>query len=139
MGRAVSVFAWRFKEKLAQAGLLSPAHFYGLSQTGFLNALSIQNILGGLPEGTSELMCHPGHLDADLAQTGTRLLAEREVEFRGLTAREVRKLVADRGIQLISYRQLEACAPEREVADREMTTGSVPIRHGPIQQGGSAR
>ncbi len=139
VGRAVSVFAWRFKEKLAQAGLLSPAHFYGLSQTGFLNALSIQNILGGLPEGTSELMCHPGHLDADLAQTGTRLLAEREVEFRGLTAREVRKLVADRGIQLISYRQLEACAPELEVADREMTTGSVPIRHGPIQQGRSAR
>ena len=35
LGRTVSVFAGCFKEKLAKAGLVSPAHFYGLSQTGF--------------------------------------------------------------------------------------------------------
>jgi predicted glycoside hydrolase/deacetylase ChbG (UPF0249 family) len=136
VGRTVSVFARRFRQKLAKAGLLSPAHFYGLSQTGFLDALSIQNILGDLPECASELMCHPGYLDADLAKTGTRLLAERETEVRALTAHEVKKLVADRGIQLISYRQLETYSPEREVGDREMTLGSTRIRPGSPQQGG---
>jgi predicted glycoside hydrolase/deacetylase ChbG (UPF0249 family) len=136
LGRTVSIFARRFKEKLAKAGLLSPAHFYGLSQAGFLDALDILEILGGLPEGASELMCHPGYLDADLAKTGTRLLAQREVEIRGLTARQVRKLVADRGIQLISYRQVGTHAPEREVAAREMTLGSARIRRGSLQRGG---
>ena len=117
VGRTVSVFARRFEEKLAKAGLLSPAHFYGLSQTGFLDALDILDILAGLPEGASELMCHPGYLDGDLAKTGTRLLAQREIEVRALTAREVRKLAGDRGIQLISYGQLGKHAQERAAAD----------------------
>jgi hopanoid biosynthesis associated protein HpnK len=134
VGRTVSIFARRFKENLAKAGLLSPDHFYGLSQTGFLDALDILDILGGLPEGASELMCHPGYLDADLAKTGTRLLAQREIELRGLTARQVRNIVADRGIQLINYRRLETHALEREVATREITLGSMEIGRGSLQQ-----
>jgi len=141
LGRTVSIFAWRFREKLAKAGLRSPAHFYGLSQTGFLDALDILDILGHLPEGASELMCHPGYLDADLAKTGTRLLAQREVEIRALTASQVRKLVADRGIQLINYLylQLETQVTEREVAARKMTLGSMGIRHESLQQERSAK
>jgi hopanoid biosynthesis associated protein HpnK len=106
VGRIVSRFAKGFKEKLAKTGLLFPAHFYGLSQTGVLHTQSILDILGRLSDGVSELMCHPGYLDTDLVRAGTRLLAQREVEIRALTAPPVRKLVADRGIQLISYRQL---------------------------------
>jgi chitin disaccharide deacetylase len=116
VGRAVSGFAWRFEEKLAEAALRFPAPFYGLSQTGLLDAPSIQNILERLPEGVSELMCHPGYLDADLVKTGTRLLAQREVEIQALTAPQVRKLVAERGIQLVSYRQLGAPEHESEIA-----------------------
>jgi predicted glycoside hydrolase/deacetylase ChbG (UPF0249 family) len=139
VGRTVSVFARRFQEKLAKARLLSSAHFYGLSQTGFLDAPSIQDILERLPEGVSELMCHPGYLDADLAKSGTRLLAQREVEIRALTAREVKKLVGDRGIQLISYRQVGTHPQEREVTAQGVTLGSARIRRGPLQQRGSAR
>lgn len=116
VGRAVSAFGQRFKEKLAEAGLFSSEHFYGVSQTGFLDARSIQDILEGLPEGVSELMCHPGHLDADLVKSGTWLLAQREVEILALTAPEVRKLVADRRTQLISYRQIGTYAEELEAA-----------------------
>ena len=141
LGRAVSIFSRRFREKLVKAGVLSPAHFYGLSQTGFLDAQSIQDILADLPEGVSELMCHPGYLDADLAKTGTRLLVQREVEIRGLTAHQVRKVVADRGIQLINYLylRLETPVPEREVAAREMTLGPMAISHGSLQQERSAK
>jgi hypothetical protein len=84
-------------------------------------------------------MCHPGYLDADLAKTGTRLLAQREVELLGLTARRVRKFVVDRGIRMISYRQLESHAPEREVAAREMTLGTMGISNGLLQQERSAK
>lgn len=128
VARAVSAFAQRFKKKLAKAGLLSPARFYGLSQTGFLDAQSIQEILRGLPEAVSELMCHPGYLDADLAKTGTRLLAQREVEIRGLTALPVRNLVAGYGIQLVSYEHVEAPAPESEARFEKQPSRGAGIR-----------
>lgn len=106
IGRAVSRLAHGFKRKLGQAGLNCPGHFYGLTQTGFLNEVSIAEILTHLQEGTSELMCHPGYADAELLRTGTRLLNQRVVELRSLSAPEIRKLAGDEGIQLVSYREL---------------------------------
>ena len=114
VGRVVSGFARRFRKKLAQAGLNCPSHFYGLSETGFLNVQGVQDILSRVPEGTGELMCHPGYLDADLRRTGTRLLAQREAEFHALTASRIRQLVAHQGIRLISYRGL---ARSRQAAE----------------------
>lgn len=135
VGRMVSGLARRFEKKLAQAGLLFPAHFYGLSQTGFLNTQSTQHILGRLSDGVGELMCHPGYLDIDLVKAGTRLLAQREVEIRALTAPSVRKLVTDRGIQLISYRQLGAYAQDRGDPAREVRIKSERVRGELTQQG----
>ena len=63
----------------------------------------LEEILRGLPEGTSELMCHPGYADPLLAKTGTRLLAQREIESRALMSRRTRELVISEGIQLVSY------------------------------------
>jgi predicted glycoside hydrolase/deacetylase ChbG (UPF0249 family) len=106
VARAVSYFARRLQPKLAQAGLLSTTNFYGIYQTGFLDSLGIQHVLRHLPEGTSELMCHPGYFDADLERTGTRLLKQREVELQALTADPVRKLLMARDIQLRNYGDL---------------------------------
>jgi chitin disaccharide deacetylase len=106
VARAVSYFARRLQPKLAQAGLLSAMNFYGIYQTGFLDSPGIQHILQTLPEGTSELMCHPGYSDADLERTGTRLLGQREIEVRALTAVPVRKLLTARNIQLRNYGDL---------------------------------
>jgi chitin disaccharide deacetylase len=106
VGRGLSVLARRFKQKLAEAGLACPRHFYGVSQTGFLNARGILEILRQLPEGTSELMCHPGYVDAELARTGTRLLGEREIEVFALRSRFIRRFLAGSGIRLVSYKAL---------------------------------
>jgi len=103
VSRAVSLMAGNFRMKLARAGLLTPTHFFGISRTGFLDADGIRQILENLPEGASELMCHPGYLDVDLERSGTRLLTEREVEIQGLTAASVRNLVESTGIQLLNY------------------------------------
>ena len=115
VGRAVSGLARPFRRKLAQAGLICPGRFYGLSETGFLNVQAVANILTRLREGTGELMCHPGYLDADLRETATRLLAEREVEMGALTAPGIKKRVLDRSIRLVSYRDLARARQPAEV------------------------
>jgi len=51
-------------------------------------------------------MCHPGYLDAALRETRTRLRAQREIELEALTSANVRQLVVDMGIELISYDKL---------------------------------
>jgi len=116
VSRAVSDQARNFRKKLAQVGLLSPTYFQGLSRTGFLDASAIREILGNLPPGTSELICHPGYRDVELERTGTRLLTERETEIQGLTARSVRNFLASGGIQLWNYKDFVALTQWTEVA-----------------------
>jgi predicted glycoside hydrolase/deacetylase ChbG (UPF0249 family) len=105
VSRAVSDLAGCFRKKLEKAGLHSPTHFYGISRTGFLDASAIRQILENLPEGTSELMCHPGYHDFNLERTGTRLLTQRGIEIQGLTAVAVKNLVIPGGIQLWNFKQ----------------------------------
>jgi len=116
VGRAVSKLARSFREKLARVGLLSPTYFYGLSQTGFLDARAIREILEDLPPGISELMCHPGYRDVDLERTRTRLLTQREIEIQGLTAPSVKNLVASGGIKLSNYKELFELTQRTDVA-----------------------
>ena len=116
VSRAVSDRARSFRKKLAEAGLLSPTHFYGLSQTGFLDASAIRQVLEHLPPGASELMCHPGYRDVDLERTGTRLLTQRETEIQGLTAVSVKNLVRAGGIQLGNYKDFVDSTQWAEVA-----------------------
>jgi len=117
VGRAVSWFARRFRLGLSRAGLNSPANFFGLTETGFLNTKTLENILERLPEGVSELMCHPGYTDSRLERTGTRLLAQREVEVEALMWLRTRMLGIEKGIQLISYGDFigEVSRPDEEV------------------------
>ncbi len=56
-----------------------------------------------LPEGTTELMCHPGYVDAQLTKSATRLQASRQAELEILTDTGIRNLVASQGIRLIDY------------------------------------
>jgi predicted glycoside hydrolase/deacetylase ChbG (UPF0249 family) len=102
VGRAVSWFARRFRLRLSQAELNWPAHFFGLTETGFLDTKRLEDILERLPEGVSELMCHPGYTNSRLKRTGTRLLAQREVEVEALMWLRTRMLVDGERIQLMS-------------------------------------
>jgi predicted glycoside hydrolase/deacetylase ChbG (UPF0249 family) len=57
-------------------------------------------IIKNLPEGTSELMCHPGIVDESLKSSYTK---EREKELAILTSSEVLKAVKDLGINLTNW------------------------------------
>lgn len=71
--------------------------------TGILNAATVRSLLQQLPEGTWELVTHPGYNDADLAKVRTRLRASREVEHAALlTINEFP------GLELISFAELTA-------------------------------
>ena len=116
LGRALSTLGTCQMKKVARAGLYRPEHFWGLSQTGFMDTAMLGQILQAVPDGTSELMCHPGYVDAALEQTRTRLRVQRKTELAALTNPGIRQLVAELGIELISYDKL---APSREPEARK--------------------
>jgi predicted glycoside hydrolase/deacetylase ChbG (UPF0249 family) len=78
----------------------------GIAATGKLDQKMLLSILSGLPEGTWELVCHPGYSDADLKSAGTRLTVSREVELRALTSAETKEVLARQKVELISYSDL---------------------------------
>jgi hopanoid biosynthesis associated protein HpnK len=106
IGRGLSLMVSRMRAKAKRAGLKTPRHFFGIAQTGFLDTATLNTILRSLPEGTSELMCHPGYVDDALERTPTRLLKQRETELQALIEPETRDLMAKYSIELITYREL---------------------------------
>jgi hopanoid biosynthesis associated protein HpnK len=102
----VSAVASRFKAISGKYGLRFPDHFLGLAVTGQLGAAALHRLINAIDEGQTEIMLHPGICDQDLARTGSRLQRQREIEMEGLLAPEVRRTVVERGIRLISYRDL---------------------------------
>lgn len=103
---AVRAIAPQFTTISKKYGLLSPDYFLGLATTGRLGPALLRGIIGTVGEGTTEIMLHPGICDADLARSGSRLQKHREDEMRGLLDPGVRSAITERGIRLISYREL---------------------------------
>jgi hopanoid biosynthesis associated protein HpnK len=95
-----------FRKSVADAGMLTPDGTVGIVSTGAMDGRLFENIVDRLPEGTWELVCHPGYNDADLRRIKTRLRESRAVELRLLTSPEARETLARSGVQLISYRDL---------------------------------
>jgi predicted glycoside hydrolase/deacetylase ChbG (UPF0249 family) len=92
--------AWELAER---AGIATADYFCGIAQTGELTREGVEQLLKNLPEGTTELMCHPGYVDEALQKTATRLLESRKTELEILTDLGIRNLVASQGIRLIDY------------------------------------
>jgi hypothetical protein len=61
------------------------------------------SLASALPDGTFELVSHPGYNDAELARAHTRLLASREIERDAL---QVLKEFAS--LELISFAQIDS-------------------------------
>jgi chitin disaccharide deacetylase len=100
------IFAAEFRRALKEEGMVSTDGTVGIAVTGMLDQKRLLRILEALPEGTWELVCHPGYSDPDLQAAGTRLTQSREVELSALTSAETKKALARRQIDLISYADL---------------------------------
>jgi predicted glycoside hydrolase/deacetylase ChbG (UPF0249 family) len=66
---------------------------------------NLLSILENVPEGTSEIMCHPGHVDEAFAQESIYNF-QREREFAILTDPEIKQSIESQGIQLINFADL---------------------------------
>jgi hopanoid biosynthesis associated protein HpnK len=97
----------QFRSIVDKHGLRTPDHFRGVSLTGILEGPAIQDVMRSLPEGTTELMCHPGFYDADLDRAHTRLKRERQRELDALTDPQIRNFSLSQGINLVSYAELK--------------------------------
>ena len=70
----------------------------GVLATGTVNIATVNTLITAMPEGTFELVSHPGYRDEHLARANTRLLESREIERNALMA------IKDfRGVDLISF------------------------------------
>jgi predicted glycoside hydrolase/deacetylase ChbG (UPF0249 family) len=83
---------------IAQEALATTSGTIAVVGTGVLNAATVRSLLSAMPDGTWELVTHPGYNDADLAKVRTRLRASRDIEREALsTINEYSQ------IELISY------------------------------------
>jgi chitin disaccharide deacetylase len=103
---AFQVFASEFRRALDEEEMVSTDGTVGIAVTGLLDQQKLLRILEAIPDGTWELVCHPGYADADLRAAGTRLTKSREVELSALTSAETKNALSRHHIQLISYADL---------------------------------
>ena len=63
------------------------------------------NIINNLPEGTSEIMCHPGYVD-DIFVKESSYNKQRERELKILTDPSIKEATRSNGIKLITFAEI---------------------------------
>ena len=102
-GVGTRVFSSAFEHAKTAAQMRAPDHFFGIVLTGSLQPDMLAEVVRGIPEGISELMCHPGYVDEDLRREDPRLKLKREAELRALTDRRVLSALQECRVELINY------------------------------------
>jgi len=106
VSKSLGVLRGRFERVLERHGCRSTDHFAGFQITGSYGAAELARLIGSLPEGSTEFMCHPGICGEELRGARTRLKESREQELRALTSAEVRAALAESGVELVHYSEL---------------------------------
>ena len=96
----------RFHKVLARHGCRTTDHFAGFQITGRFREAELVELMSVMPEGSTELMVHPGRCGAALRSAPTRLKESREHELAALIAPEVRAAMTRHGIDLVNYSEL---------------------------------
>jgi predicted glycoside hydrolase/deacetylase ChbG (UPF0249 family) len=104
--RALGVLRPRFQGVLSKHGCKTTDHFAGFQITGRFRSAELVDLMALIPEGSTELMCHPGRCREALRQARTRLKESREHELEALVSQEVRDAVVRNGIEVVGYGEL---------------------------------
>jgi len=104
--KMLNTLAGDFRRLVKNAGLITPDGSLGIVTTGGLDYECFRDLIQKCPEGTWELVCHPGYVDKDLSNVHTRLRQSRALELELLTSASARDLLTREGIELISYRNI---------------------------------
>jgi predicted glycoside hydrolase/deacetylase ChbG (UPF0249 family) len=99
-----AMWPWASRDHRTSAALgLKTPHFVGRIHTGVLSAAVLAATFRSLQPGVTELMVHPGYVDAALSQTNTRLLASRAQEVELLCAPDTQDLIIDERVDLVRH------------------------------------
>ncbi len=103
--RILNSFAPHFRRQMARSGLSAPDGIIGIIETGVLDSVLLRQALTSLPEGTWELVSHPGYADQDLRAVRTRLIESRARERDLLTSPELKVFLDQQKIRVINFRE----------------------------------
>jgi chitin disaccharide deacetylase len=103
---ALGLFRSRFHRVLERHACRTTDHFAGFQITGRFRTAELVQLLEILPEGSTELMVHPGKYGESLQRAATRLKESRQHELAALTSPETRAALSRLGIELVNYSQL---------------------------------
>jgi len=95
------------RRAVRNAGLATTDWFFGLRATGSISAELVEFVLSRAPEGTGELMVHPGEAEASPARP-TRLGQSRPAELAALCDARARRAAEENGWTLIHYEGLKS-------------------------------
>ena len=101
----LSYFSNRTAGLFKSSGLLYTDHFLGLLDAGRLKEDILMNMLNGLKDGVTELVCHPGFLSPEVLDRYKWHIGAEE-ELFVLTSHRVKNAIRNNNIKLISYGDL---------------------------------
>jgi hopanoid biosynthesis associated protein HpnK len=96
------------RKAVRDRGIMTVDRFHGISHSGRMTAARIRRILERAGPGVHEIMTHPGRLTEELLalerEFGSYYINNlREVELAALLDPDLKRVVRERGIRLISY------------------------------------
>ena len=101
----VAYFEPSMDKLLKRSSLNTTDNFMGFLDSGAIREDVLLRMLGGIKEGVTELVSHPGFLDPEILDH-YRFHINCEEELYALTSPKVKKSIADNGIKLCRYGDL---------------------------------
>ena len=104
--RILSIFSHLADGKFTRNRIATTDYCYGILHGGEMREELLENMLYSLKDGTTEIVCHPGYVDAELRELNLWISEQRRMELNALADSSLRKLIEELGIKLISFREL---------------------------------
>lgn len=101
----LSVLGRLLQVRARRAGLATPSYFRGLLLGMAFGPTSLHRLLRSLPDGSTELMCHPGYLDEGLKKE-TSYSVGRDSELRALIDPVSSEILSERTVRPARYSDL---------------------------------
>lgn len=103
-GLPVRSITAEMRSALVARGVRTNPHFVGDAGTeAYWTVEELERRLRALPGGVTELMCHPGHSPSHVKSS---YAAQREVELATFTSTRAKQLVAELGLELVTFAAL---------------------------------
>jgi len=93
------------RHKVRKNNLVVPNHFFGMLAGGNMQEKYLSEIIRQIPDGVSEIMVHPGS-NNKLLSTQHNWEYHWEEELLALTSKNIGRLITDKDISLVSFREL---------------------------------